>query len=139
MKESLHYLSISLTIISLIGAIYRYNENMPPLRAKPELLKTDSLLEYNIKVYKVLADTTFAQSSAVKVYIERNLRELPLKFLRDYAVCSFTHTTDSVLTIGVKKSQNNAKIDTFRIVLPDSFPKRITLDMMHQFHKIETE
>jgi hypothetical protein len=140
MKEALHYVSLGLTVCSLIGAVYQYNKDSErPERLSPTLLKIDTLPKYNIKMYAVPADGQFATPPRLNVYMERNMRELPLKFLKNYTAFTFTHIQDSVLTIGAKAWTHATKVDTFRIILPDSFPKKVTVEMMHKFHQIETE
>jgi hypothetical protein len=140
MKEALHYVSLGLTVCSLIGAVYQYNKDSErPVRLEPTLLKIDTLPKYNIKIYAVPEDAQFGTPPRLNVYMERNLRELPLKFLKNYTACAFSTIQDSVLTIGAKASVSATKVDTFHVILPDSFPKKVTLDMMHKFHQLETE
>ncbi len=133
--KPLEILSICLTVGSLIAAIYKYSDE-PKRFPEQILLKTDTLTAYNLKIYAQPGDSDFAQKAEIRVYMQKNFRELPLRHLQDYNELSFANVKDSLLVLGVKTIKSSPKIDTFNVILPDSFPKKITLELMHKFEQI---
>jgi hypothetical protein len=137
--KPLEFVSIGLTVVSLIGAIVQYNKDVPKVGASPLLLRTDTLPNYNLKMYAQPANIQFQEPATIRIYMERNMRELPVKFVRGYSFLMFANIKDSVLTLGARKLDEMHKVDTFSVILPDTFPKKVTLDMMHKFEQIRRE
>ena len=134
--KPLEFASIGLTVVSLIGAIVQYNKAAPTPAPSQILLRTDTLPNYNLNIYAHPVNIQFQEPAAIRIYMAKNMRELPVKFIKGYGMLTFAKVKDSVLTLGARKLDEMQKVDTFHVILPDTFPKRVTLDMMHKFEQI---
>ena len=122
MKEILHYLGFALTAISLISGIYECNKinNVPPMPEKV-LLDTAHHHNYTLKYYVNPVELSLQRVPSVAVFMAWHSREFPVKFFKSYMHVASHSIKDSVLTIALKASATSHQIDTFTVILPDTF------------------
>jgi hypothetical protein len=120
-SKYLHLGSIGISLITLCGAIYRYNASIV-VSPEPVLLYSHALPEqgYTLLLKYLPKERFFADN--VRLYAEHNLRQMPLYDFEKYKKYLFLHLSDSsTATIGLQNPLDTARTDTFFLVLPKTF------------------
>jgi hypothetical protein len=117
----LHFGSICISLVTIFGAIYKYNASSV-VSPEPILLYSHALPEQGYTLLlKYLPQERFF-SDNLRLYAEHNLRQMPLYDFQKYKKYAFIHFSDScTATIGLQNPLDTLKIDTFFLVLPKTF------------------